>query len=171
MTRVHVLFQKNAWIDESTNIKWTKDILIPSILDNGVEHVLFADNVNFQTLQSFHQLCREEANTIVYMLPPNQTDKVQPIDQGEGFMMKKKIGLYLDEWLEDEENFDKWHRTISAKERRILMTKFVGQAWEELSEDYSEMRRKFFQKIGCLMTADGTDDDKIQPEGFVNYNF
>ena len=104
---VHVLFQKNAWIDESTNIKWTKDILIPSILDNGVEQVLFADNVNFQTLQSFHQLCREEANTIVYMLPPNQTDKVQPIDQGERFMMKKKIGLYLDEWLEDEENFDK----------------------------------------------------------------
>ena len=169
--RVHSLFQKNAWIDESTNIKWTKDILIPSILDNGVEQVLFADNVNFQTLQSFHQLCREEANTIVYMLPPNQTDKVQPIDQGEGFMMKKKIGLYLDEWLEDEENFDKWHRTISAKERRILMTKFVGQAWEELNEDYSEMRRKFFQKTGCLMTADGTDDDKIQPEGFVNYNF
>ena len=87
------------------------------------------------------------------MLPPNQTDKVQPIDQGEGFMMKKKIGLYLDEW------------------RRILMTKFVGQAWEELNEDYSEMRRKFFLKTGCLMTADGTDDDKIQPEGFVNYNF
>ena len=86
-------------------------------------------------------------------------------------MMKKKIGLYLDEWLEDEENFDKWHRTISAKERRILMTKFVGQTWEELNEDYSEMRRKFFQKTGCLMTADGTDDDKIQPEGFVNYNF
>ena len=169
--RVHVLFQKNVWIDESTNIKWTKDILIPSILDNGVEQVLFADNVNFQTLQSFHQLCREEANTIVYMFPPNQTDQVQPMDQGERFMMKKKIGLYLDELLEDEENFDKWHRTISAKERRILMTKFVGQAWEELNEDYSEMRKKFYQKTGCLMTADGTDDDKIQPEGFVNYNF
>ena len=51
------------------------------------------------------------------------------------------------------------------------MTKFVGQAWEELNEDYSEMRKKFYQKTGCLMTADGTDDDKIQPEGFVNYNF
>ena len=153
------------------NIKWTNDILTPSNLDNGVQQIVFADNVNFQTLQSFHQLCREKANVIVYMFPPNQTDKVQPRDQREGYMMKTKIGHYLDEWLEDEENFDKWHRTTSAKEKRILMTKWVGQAWEELNEDYSGMRRKFFQKSGCLMTADGTVDDKIQPEGFQNHKF
>ena len=91
--RGHVLFQKNAWMDEATNMKWVNEVLIPGISDKKNENILFADNVSFQLLEGFHQVCRKKANMIVYMLPPNQTDKVQPIDQGEGYLMKKKIGV------------------------------------------------------------------------------
>ena len=52
-----------------------------------------------------------------------------------------------------------------------MMTNWIGQAWEELGENYREMRRKFFQETVRRMTADDTDDDKIQPEGFDSYKF
>ena len=169
--RVHVLFQKNAWMDEATNMKWVNEVLIPGISDKKNENILFADNVSFQLLEGFHQVCRKKANMIVYMLPPNQTDKVQPIDQGEGYLMKKKIGECLDSWLENEKNLEEWNSTISAKKRRVLLTRWVGEAWQDLNQKYASTRRKLVLKTGCLMTADGTDDDEIMPQGIENYNF
>ena len=73
--------------------------------------------------KDFIKFAEKKANMIVYMLPPNQTDKVQPIDQGEGYLMKKKIGECLDSWLEDEKNLEEWNSTISAKKRRVLLTR------------------------------------------------
>ena len=132
-------------MDEATNMKWVNEVLIPGISDKKNENILFADNVSFQLLEGFHQVCRKKANMIVYMLPPNQTDKVQPIDQGEGYLMKKKIGECLDSWLEDEKNLEEWNSTISAKKRRVLLTRWVGEAWQDLNQKYASTRRKFFK--------------------------
>ena len=82
--RVHVLFQKNAWMDEATNMKWANEALIPGISETRKESILLQDNVSFQVLEGCHQICRKKANMIVYMLPANETDKGQPIDEGEG---------------------------------------------------------------------------------------
>ena len=41
--------------------------------------VLLADNVGFQQAQAFHVPCRQMI-TVVYLLPDNHTDKVQPVD-------------------------------------------------------------------------------------------
>ena len=48
------------------------------------------------------------------------------------------------------------------------MTEWAGKAWKELSRDVN-LFTKLFQKTGCLITADGTDDDKIQPQGLKPY--
>ena len=82
-----------------------------------------------------HEKCRDECNTLVYLLPENQTDKVQPVDAGVGWTMEKKIEHSLDnKWLEVEDNIDKRHDKLTAKKKacRILMTKWVGEAWDEL---------------------------------------
>ena len=78
--------------------------------------------------QNFHEVCRD-FNTVVYLLPENHTDKVQPIDAGYGKMMKKKIGEQMEKWLEEEKNLEMWHDSIPAKTRRVLMTKWAGAAW------------------------------------------
>ena len=65
----------------------------------------------------------EKHVTIFYLLPDSQTDKVQPIDAGIGRMFKKKIENEMDKWLDEKENIEKWHDKISARQRRILMTK------------------------------------------------
>ena len=71
-------------------------------------------------------------NTVVYLLPAKHTDKVQPIDAGFGKTLKGKIGESMERWLEEDDNINKWHGKISARKRRDLMTKWVGEAMEEL---------------------------------------
>ncbi len=102
--------------------------LIPGMEGEMNEKVLFADNVGFQLSQKFHEKCRDKINTLVYLLPANHTDKVQPIDATIGYIMKKKIGEAMERWLETDENLDIWHDKLPCKERRILMTKWVGEA-------------------------------------------
>ena len=111
-------------------------------------------------------MCRKEINAIIYLLPENHTDKVQPKDAGFGKQVKAKIGEAMEEWLEE----DMWHDSLSAKQRRILMTQWTGKAWRKLSSD-KMFAKKLFIKTGCLMTADGSDDDMITPQGLEPYNF
>eukprot|EP00794_Sanderia_malayensis_P014737 gene14737-16272_t len=161
---IDVYFQPSAWMDEELNLQWVRMTLIPALESDNQEKVLFADNVGFQLSQQFHDICRSKINTVVYMLPANYTDKVQPIDAGCGMMMKKKIGEAMERWLEDETKLELWHDKISAGRRRVLMTKWTGEAWREIRED-QEFFTKLFAKTGCLMTVDGSGDEKIQPQG------
>lgn len=101
---VDVYFQQCAWMDEDLNMQWLIGTLIPGIGNEPDEKVLFADNVGFQQAKKFHEACRKEINELVYLLPVNHTDKVQPIDAGCGRMMKKKIGESMERWL-PEYNF------------------------------------------------------------------
>ena len=43
------------------------------------------------------------------------------------------------------------------------MTQWTGEAWRKLSSD-KMFAKKFFMNTGCLMTADGSDDDMIKPQ-------
>ena len=108
-------------MDEDINMQWVQGTLIPGI---GNDKVLFC----FQKSQTFHETCRNQINTTVYLLPENHTDKIQPIDTGCGQMMKIEIGAAMETWLEEENNLDKWHDRLSAKDRKILMTQWVGEA-------------------------------------------
>lgn len=167
---VDVYFQSCAWMDSHLNKEWLSKTLIPAIGKTSKENVIFADNVGFQQEKAFHEMCRNEINAIIYLLPENHTDKVQPIDAGFGKQMKVKIGEAMEKWLEKEENLDMWHDSISAKKRRVLMTQWTGEAWRKLSVQKMFIK-KLFMKTGCLMTADGSDDDKIRPQGLEPYSF
>ena len=159
---VDVYFQVNAWMDTEINMRLTNHTLHNGLADDPTK-VLFADNFGSQLQQGFHEACRE-MNTIVYLLPDNHTDKVQPVDAGFGKAMKQKIGEAMQIWFEKEENLEMWLGKISAKDRRTLMTQWTGHAWRELSARH-EFIRKLFEKTGCLITADGSHDDKIRPQG------
>ncbi len=106
-------------MDDELNLQWVKGALIPVLKSDDKEKVLFADNVGFQLSKEFHATCRRKVNTVVYMLPPNHTDKVQPIDASCGMMMKKRIGESRERWFENETNLDLWHDKISARMRRV----------------------------------------------------
>ncbi len=48
------------------------------------------------------------------------------------------------------------------------MTKWTGEASQDLRRD-KEFFTKRFEKTGCLMTVDGSGDEKIQDQGLKDY--
>ena len=68
-----------------------------------------------------------------------------------------------------QENLEGYlHGKFMAGERRILFTKLVGQAWEELSQNRTIALRAF-KKCGISVAADGSEDDEINLSGLEQY--
>ena len=62
-------------------------------------------------------------------------------------------------------------KPYSAKERRFLITHWAGEAWIALNgEPYNKLRKSCMTATGCLITANGSDDKLIKPEGLETYN-
>ena len=100
-------------------------------------------------------------------MPPNYTDEVQPIDRGLGRHVKIYMGQQMDKWLESDENLERWESTekgtaLTASDRRILIAHWFYKA--TLKALQGDAKRKYFEHAGALLTADGTDDDKIKLE-------
>ena len=77
MTKMHVdiYFQSCACMDSQLNKEWLSRTLIPAIGHSPQEKVIFAGNVGFQQEMVFHEMCREQINATIYLLPENHSDK------------------------------------------------------------------------------------------------
>ena len=75
----------------------------------------------------------------------------------------------MDKWLEEEDNLELWHNKITARQRRILMTKGTGAACRVLLKE-KEFIKRIFQKTGCLISIDGNDDNMTNPQGLEDYS-
>ena len=165
---VDVFFQQNAWVDSEVCEKW-----IDSSLKNFIEEehldrfLLLVDNLSSQQSDLFKEKIANLNGVWWYGLK-DATDLWQPVDAGYAQVLKQLISTQQREWLDTEENADKWYDgdSFTAKERRILITEWAGKAWEQLSEPkYDNLRKSCWTKSGCLITADGSDDHLIKPEG------
>jgi len=56
--------------------------------------------------------------------------------------------------------------TCNVGERRILMTRTVGMAWERLHKTRGKIIRKLFQQAGVRIAIDGTEDDLTKLRAF-----
>lgn len=168
---VDVYFQPNAWADTKFSVEWAEKTLAPVVKDTE-RFVLFCDNLSCQKSNEFKEAVSSKKGIVWYGLP-NTTDLWQPIDSGPGYLVKVLVKQSQSRWLEDDENSELWYghsKGFSAKDRRILITRWVGEAWKKFcSAEYDEFRLKCWQKTGCLITADGSDDHLIQPEGLKDY--
>ena len=113
----------------------------------------------------------DECQTYSHMLPPGKTDEVQPVDDGMGRQVKIYMGQFQDTWLENDDNLELWESNrLTASDRRVLIATWFYDAVVKACEGHNA-KRKYFEHTGALMTADGTDDDKIKfeakPQGEV----
>lgn len=60
------------------------------------------------------------------------------------------------------------NRNFTASERRVLLTRWIGDAWEEVSSN-KEMIARAFKKCGISVAADGSEDADIHIEGLDDY--
>ena len=59
---------------------------------------------------------------------------------------------------------------LTVKQRRILITQWIGDAYEKLrGPDYQKLRYSCFQKTACLITASGLEDHLIKLGGLDGY--
>ena len=66
----------------------------------------------------------------------------------------------LDEWV---------HGKLSASERRILMTQWIGSAWTAFCFEYQETIKASFIKCGITVPMDGSNDTSINIRGLNDY--
>lgn len=168
---VDVYWQANVWADTEVSIKWVEETLAKSV--DGLEcFVLFVDNLGSQESDPFKSAVTALKGVVWFGLK-NATYLWQVVDAALAQMLKVLIGQVHHDWLDQEENADKWYGNeskFSASDRRILITHWTGDAWKKLcSPEYENLRRRHWEKTGCLITADGSEDDKITPEGLPSY--
>ena len=153
-------------------VKWVDNTLKKTVQKEQEPFVLFCDNLEGQKAEVFKESV-EALGGIVWYGVANATDIWQPIDAGYAQLLKVLIKQEFFNWLDDKDNIDKWYGEIvfSASEKLILITRWVGKAYRKICDPkYDHLRYRLFEKTGTLITADGSDDEKIQPEGLPNYN-
>ncbi len=139
--------------------------------------MLFCDNLDSQVHPDFLAEVKRLGG-LRYLLPAGETEMCQPIDAGIGAALKQLIAQAQDDWLDDEDNLDAWEGcdeskfVLTAKMRRILITHWVGDAWERLTThpDYHDTFKRCFETTGALITANGSRDELINPlKGMTTY--
>jgi len=132
---------------------------------------MFVDGLDGQTTPEFMKFCKDKCNVLVWVYPGGLTDMLQPVDAGYGRDVKREMGRLMLEWLDNDDNLEKWENgELSAADRRVLMTHWAAVAVANVNKDVTR-RRRYFEKTGNLMTADRSGDDKIQPQGTTKYTF
>ena len=63
---------------------------------------------------------------------------------------------------------DYLHENFSTSERRILLTKWIRQAWEEVSAE-KDMVIRGFRKCGISVAIDSSEDDEINIKGLEGW--
>ena len=167
---VDVFFQENAWADQNFCMEWAKRSYRKSLMRGRGElpkarSILIMDNLHAQTTDAFKEYLAKECNTLAWYGPAECTDEVQPVDAGAGRFLKVEIGRRLDMWLEQSDNLERWEsKSLTASDRRVLMTQWMGEA-TQLLNSRQEYRFRLFEKCGMAMTVDGSGDEKITLEG------
>ena len=129
------------------------------------------DNLEAHVQKTFRN-STNDIGGITWFGVPNATDIWQPVDGGYAATLKTLINQEFFNWLDDEDNVVKWYGAeshITASEQCILITKWAGNAYHQLNRpSYEKFWWRLFEKTGCLITVDGSEDGKINPEGLPN---
>ena len=134
--RVVVQFQPKAWYDQSTTLEWVERAL-SKVISLTHESCLVVDGLTSQTTKAVRRALLKR-NVKLHILLANASHIIQVVDAGVGKMLKDKEGQLLLAWLEEGDNLDRWvSGSISASEKRILITRLGADAWEYVCENFS----------------------------------
>ena len=163
---------ENAWADTKVCVEWAQKTLKAGAT-NINDFILFCDNLEGQISLQFKKEVRK-IKELVWHGVKTGPDLWQPVDGGIGRIITILIKHEQQEWLEIDENIEVWMgnfaEKLDVKKRRILITHWVGEAYTKFNgPEYDNLRYRCFQRTRCLITADGSEDHLITPEGLEGY--
>ena len=102
------------------------------------------DNLDAQCTKEYRAKMNE-GNIHVMHYPPKTSDKgLAPVDNGAGRAIQKSIGDLQEEWLESDDNMEMWEgNKMTASQRRVLVSKWVGDATEALFRKRDTLKSYF----------------------------
>ena len=171
--RVMVELQDSAWCGEPMMLWWLDQMWKrPTCPDAEKPRLLIVGMNNAQKTANIQQSLAACKTTVV-PVPPDCTNLVQPLDVAFNEEFKAAVSHHQDEHV--REILELYlNSSLTASNRRILITKWVGAAWEEASQK-KEMVRHAFEKCGISVPIDGSNDSAINICGLehysVNYNY
>jgi hypothetical protein len=120
---------------------------------------VFAGQKTPQVLNAFRA-----SRTITSFIPEGCTSLVQPLDTAINRILKDHISDLLDE--EIDRNPSLWDSgRFTVGDRRVLMTWNVGEAWDWLHREKSQLIVKAFQQVGITLPIDGSLDSELKIKG------
>ena len=168
-------FNPSAWMNQGVLAQWFKETFLPAaraIVAAPREILLLLDNCgSCHQSPEFDELAAAN-NVVVHYGPPNLTGRWQPADAAVLKTFKDLFAKELEAWKKRSKRNRQLFRSKkwSAQQQRVCAIEFAALAWRALhSADYEAMHNKAWFATGCGMTADGTEDHKIHPQGHDDY--
>ena len=164
-----MFFQPNAWMDSEVMLESATRFNdhICQRWGEGTKVLLTCDNLSAHVNPDVKSAFAKDGVTLLRYFPAQCTQSIQPLDAAFGRSLRCSVGRKLDEWLIEADNLAKWEEGMSAPERRILISNMVADAMTECLK-MDDMRVGCFERTGVLLTLDGSDDEKIRPQGLSN---
>ena len=85
------------------------------------------------------------------------------------------INKPLKDWIKElseihyDNNMEQWeHGKYSIGDWRIMITKWVGQAWQELHLEQSHIIVKAFRRVGFTLAIYGSEDEELHVKDILN---
>ena len=120
---VDVYFQKCAWADEKFCIDHIEKTLKP-IVEKESRFVLFCDILTCQSKPAFRESV-SKLNGVVWYRSKNGTDLWQPVAAGYAEKLKAMVKQSFFDWLDDDENADKWYSLESVLYRNVVSCSLI----------------------------------------------
>ena len=103
----------------------------------------------------------KDLNVIPSFVPAGCTGYVQVLDVAINKPLENRIKQQAN--LHYKHNFEEWKAgKYSVSDRRVMLTKWVGQAWEELHKDHGSLICQTFRRLGLSLAVDGSEDHEIK---------
>ena len=98
-------------------------------------------------------------------IPGSTTGFVQVCDTVVNRSLKARIEELADQYIDENER--EWvEGKYTVSQRRVLLTKWVGQAWEDMHAEDGDMIRQAFVQVGLGLPIDGSRDHEIKIKDF-----
>src|SRR3984885_28185 len=166
------MFNPKAWSNTDLMLEWIKYIYTPSsnypcFPRNSTQRPprflsldVFASQKTKEVINSFQAL-----KCTTSFIPGGTTGFVQVCDTVVNRSLKARIEELADQYIDENER-DWVEGKYSVSQRRVLLTKWVGQAWEDMHTEDSDMIRQAFQQVGLGLPIDGSRDHEIKIKDF-----
>jgi hypothetical protein len=105
-----------------------------------------------------------KCNLTTSFIPGGTTGFIQVCDTVINKSLKDRIKELADQIDEHEREWVEGKYPVS--QRRVLLTKWVGQAWEDMHAQDSDMIRQAFVQVGLGLPIDGSRDHEINIKDF-----